>query len=62
MKQLIASIKAYCLAKYEQGQEAGIEHWRTEDYAKWIELHDIKTLSDFKKTYQSILSLKLEVQ
>jgi len=62
MKQLIASIKAFCLAKYEQGHSTGIEHWRTEDYANWIELHNIKTVADFEKTYHTQLSSNLEVQ
>ena len=62
MKQLVDAIRAFCLAKYEEGYDTCIECWGTEDYVDWIEEHDIQSVSDFQKSYQFEIAHRREIE
>lgn len=62
MTQLLADIKAFCLAHYEEGYDSCVECWDDRDYVEFIEENNVKSVDDFVKEYAPVIGHANEIR
>jgi hypothetical protein len=62
MDKLIAEIKAFCVANYENGYDSIVECFDYADMIEYIERNKITSLDDFVRSYAVIIDYKNEIK
>jgi len=62
MTQLVADIKAFCLANYEAGYDAVVECWDAQDYVEFVEDWNISSVKGFVEAYAPVIDNRREIE
>ena len=59
---LVDEVKAFCEANYEEGYDACVECWDTQDYQEFIDEWNVTSVEGFVKEYAPIKEHREDIQ